>query len=957
MEGVKFFSVISVFVIACSIAHSEIILTVNGEDPTTRPLELKISKSIEISVVDSNSMETSYDLTLSATGGVFSYENPTSKSTASSELLQKETVGIQASDLANIGDIYFEFQYNPGVAIISLITNQSLTINNQIVPADTEIYQLILFDVTNAEKVVVFGVNYDSLSYEPPVQEESISQPFESESFESMGLGDGDSMMTFMESQQFERVSFANAAECPDLDDDNFVNLKDFAILSGNWLANGSDLDGDFNEDETVDLDDLTHMATYWLHEVCPVTYVDGSVAVSGDGSSWTSPYKYLQDALDNAQSGDEIWVAEGDYYPDEDMDGGHNNNEPTEAFELVANVAVYGGFDPSSGDDEWSERDPETNITVLSSDIDKNGTLDSANSYNVVVGADEAALDGFTITMGYALHASTPQYQHGGGMYIDSVSPSIANCSFEGNISYIGGGVFANDSSYTVSDSIFYDNYVIDYGGAVANIGCDSVSLKNCRFNYNTAYYYFEPTYFGYGGGIFNDNSLLTIESCIFTNNAAYYGGGIFNDSSSPTIINCLIYDNGTVSGSSGNGAAIYCFDYSDALIENCTISQNTADYYAGGIIADNSSPAIINSIVWGNVDSAGNADIDAWNNSAVTVDYTNYGVFFADGTSSGGGTEFISTDPLFADEANNDFYLKSSVGRWNGSGWITDSVTSPCVDGGDDSSGYSNEPEPNGDRINMGAYGNTPEASMSNKNIYVSTTGSDSTGNGTIGNPYRTIQKGTDMVTDEGSVIVTGGLYNERFSFTSGHKGFTLTSTGSSIISGQNGGSVFSFSGVSSNITIENFTIQDGKAVNGGGAYVYNSNNIAFVNCDFEDNQAYYTSGQARGGAVYISNCSPSFNYCDFDNNQAYGASGGQYNLGYGGAIYTNNATATFDYCTIGTNSALNNSSSDEVYTNSIDGGRPTYSNCGIRGGWLGSYMQSNPIPPIDGGGNYTL
>jgi PKD repeat protein len=77
--------------------------------------------------------------------------------------------------------------------------------------------------------------------------------------------------------------------------------------------------------------------------------------------------------------------------------------------------------------------------------------------------------------------------------------------------------------------------------------------------------------------------------------------------------------------------------------------------------------------------------------------------------------GTCDISADPLFVDSANGDFYLKSTGGRWNGSTWATDDVTSPCIDAGDPASDYSNEPEPNGKRINIGAYGNTQEASKS--------------------------------------------------------------------------------------------------------------------------------------------------------------------------------------------------------------------------------------------------
>jgi hypothetical protein len=45
----------------------------------------------------------------------------------------------------------------------------------------------------------------------------------------------------------------------------------------------------------------------------------------------------------------------------------------------------------------------------------------------------------------------------------------------------------------------------------------------------------------------------------------------------------------------------------------------------------------------------------------------------------------------------------------------WVYDDVNSPCIDAGDPNSQWSEELWPNGKRLNMGAYGNTAEASMS--------------------------------------------------------------------------------------------------------------------------------------------------------------------------------------------------------------------------------------------------
>jgi parallel beta-helix repeat protein len=72
---------------------------------------------------------------------------------------------------------------------------------------------------------------------------------------------------------------------------------------------------------------------------------------------------------------------------------------------------------------------------------------------------------------------------------------------------------------------------------------------------------------------------------------------------------------------------------------------------------------------------------------------------------------------DPGFVDANNGDYHLLSERGRyWPAHDvWVLDDVTSPCIDGGDPDVSPYNERMPNGGRINMGAYGNTAYASMS--------------------------------------------------------------------------------------------------------------------------------------------------------------------------------------------------------------------------------------------------
>ena len=80
------------------------------------------------------------------------------------------------------------------------------------------------------------------------------------------------------------------------------------------------------------------------------VRFVDaGQILSAGEqtGQSWTTAYKYLQDALDEAAVTPitSICVAKGTYYPDEDKDNGHVNNIRTETFNLVEGMEIYGGF------------------------------------------------------------------------------------------------------------------------------------------------------------------------------------------------------------------------------------------------------------------------------------------------------------------------------------------------------------------------------------------------------------------------------------------------------------------------------------------------------------------------------------------------------------------------------------------------------------------------------------
>jgi len=80
------------------------------------------------------------------------------------------------------------------------------------------------------------------------------------------------------------------------------------------------------------------------------------------------------------------------------------------------------------------------------------------------------------------------------------------------------------------------------------------------------------------------------------------------------------------------------------------------------------------------------------------------------------------IAGDPLFVNPATDDYHLKSQTGRWDpvAHAWSrTPSQVPVSMPAIRPTTGWMNELWPNGRRINIGAYGGTAEASMSENSI----------------------------------------------------------------------------------------------------------------------------------------------------------------------------------------------------------------------------------------------
>lgn len=419
-------------------------------------------------------------------------------------------------------------------------------------------------------------------------------------------------------------------------------------------------------------VDSLPATVSLTVNPVPDIWFVDIDAAGTADGSSWDNAFNHPQDALDIAGAVDDIWVADGTYV---------QRSEPDAyVVTMTDGVDLYGGF--SGVETALSERDLGTNFTIL----------DGENNARVVYGANNARLDGFTVTRARL-----------NGMLNAGVSPTIAQCIFENNglVEGSDGGAIHNvseanarissstftnnyrsaiyneDSSPTIHNCIFSNN-LSDAGGAIKNRGESTAPyIRNSLFEGNSST--------ANGGAISNVASVPLIENCIFSENSAGQNGGAIANSSgaNATVANSLFAGNTAVL----SGGAVSNSDSKPTLL-NCTVADNYAESFGGGFISENAKgidPVIINSILWYN------SDVQISGKAKVT--YSNIQEKLK-------GKGNIDQEPSFMDTTTGDYRLAPD---------------SPCIDAGQNSSvstslDLDGDPRISNDTVDMGAYEYTP-------------------------------------------------------------------------------------------------------------------------------------------------------------------------------------------------------------------------------------------------------
>ena len=369
-----------------------------------------------------------------------------------------------------------------------------------------------------------------------------------------------------------------------------------------------------------------------------------------------------------------------------------------------------------------------------------------------------------------------------------------------------------------------------IPSGGIV--IGVSNSIIKNCKIINNTS---------NDGGGAFAEGGSF-IDCIVMNNSSNFEGGGIkmlsrgFSDFSSVSVEGCLIAKN-----TCGSGSGLF----GQFEINKSTIVNNFGSTGLAPSGADAGPSFISNSIFYGN-------EVEGLGSDGAIVSYS-----LIEGGYNGTGN--LDIEPGFIDSENDNYGLIASSMLIN--------------------AGNPNILDEDGTITDIGAfhYNNT----YSGPTWFVSVDGDDLQGDGSIENPFESIQAAINFSENGDSVDVSEGTYFEFVNTRYRQIDIVGRGMGSSIIDGMNLGrpvlinNAVYFAG----FTIQNANVVDPNDDRGGGMLISGDGGATIENCLFTDNYCAQNGDHLKfgtGAPNIIKNCI--FQNNNSDNYPIHTDNGGQ-------------------------------------------------------------------------------
>ena len=381
-----------------------------------------------------------------------------------------------------------------------------------------------------------------------------------------------------------EVITYQTDPRDSDTDDDLMPDLWE-VLNSLNPLVD--DANEDFDEDDLTNVEEFNHQTDPWAEDT------------DGDSlTDWDEIFTYQTDPTDADPDGD----GRNDSVEVADSTNPFNadNAEKTYYVNCATGNDIYDGlaasFDGTHGPKLTIQAGIDATVTgwdytalvadgtysgTGNIDLDFGGRLITLTSENGAVstiidceGAGrgfifhsgetlDAVLDGFTITNG--------EGYHGGGIYCESSSPTIRNCTLTQNVG-------------------------LEHAGGLGCVACYGLSIEDCVFSLNTIAGIGTPRV-PIGGGIYCEGSSVQVVGCEFTDNITGYGSGIAVSAASDAVITDCVLRRNTARGLYAGGGGIYCIE-STTTVRNCLIEDNQAEN-GGGICASDSVMTVVENCV----------------------------------------------------------------------------------------------------------------------------------------------------------------------------------------------------------------------------------------------------------------------------------------------------------------------------------------------------------------------
>ncbi len=588
--------------------------------------------------------------------------------------------------------------------------------------------------------------------------------------------------------------------------------------------------------------------------------YVATNATHTFSGTSWSTAFTNIQEALDAAQPDDTIYLA------------GHTFALTTQLVWAAGkdNIKLLGGYEGTGTPGTY---DPDQWPTVI--------TRDSAYETRLLFidDVEDAGIARITFTGGNPFRPT--DISAGGAMVVRNTTDFLirdvlfTENTIEGqhNSNCFGGALHVLNSSGTISNTVFMANKVlgragVGYGGGV-NISGGSVALHDLVFlgNRSRGYWASESTRRGYGGGI------------------SFHGGN-------HTLRNALLFLNQSrrhTVWTAADGSGIYVWNNATVAIDNTTVYGHSSE----GLFIVSGNVTVEHSIFARNNPDIGGAVAPASLSHSLV------------GDGSGGGTVNVLTgDPGFDEEW---FYLApDSPCRNAGNGTVAAAGltgTTVSTDG---------TPESAEAIVSLG-YHYPPGAVLAPIMEYtVSETGDDNDA-GDAANPFRTIARALQAPGERVRIHLLPGAHDSAGDFpvrieNRGTVQIVGADPETTFIDGQNvvDTRLFEIRHAYGNNRIHGVTLRNGggsvaemDGIRAGGAIFLGRARLTIEDCVLEDNIAKVggTAGDIRiqtlgGGALGAKQAALDIRQTTFRENETWQRSGG-------GAILSHSTVGVIENC----------------------------------------------------------